>query len=77
MESTVKSRMERVMKDISNFPYDGSTTLESFHFDTLDLVALVLDLEDEFKIDIDDDVAQKFKTMGEIEAYIVKALEKK
>jgi len=77
MDSTIQSRIQRVMKDISNFPYDNTTTLESFHFDALDLVHLVLDLEDEFKIDIPDDVALKFKTMGDIDWYVNKHMDVK
>lgn len=38
--------------------------------DSLDAVELVMAIEDEFDIKVSDDVAQTFKTVGEIVKYI-------
>jgi len=38
--------------------------------DSLDAVELIMAIEDEFDITIDDEVAQSFKTVGQIVEYI-------
>ncbi|XMB71850.1 acyl carrier protein [Mycoplasmatota bacterium WC30] len=38
--------------------------------DSLDAVELIMAIEDEFDITIDDEVAQAFKTVGQIAEYI-------
>ncbi|NLM04399.1 MAG: acyl carrier protein [Clostridiales bacterium] len=43
--------------------------------DSLDAVEIVMSLEDEFDIEIEDEVAEKFKTIGDIVDYIEKELE--
>lgn len=40
--------------------------------DSLDAVTLVMDLEDEFGLKIDDESAQKLKTVGDLVNYIAK-----
>lgn len=43
---------------------------EDLGADSLDCVELVLLLEEEFKIEIPDDVADRIKTVGEVVAYL-------
>ena len=45
--------------------------------DSLDIVELVMELEEEFDIQIPDDQAEKIKTVGEAIDYIEKALKDK
>ena len=45
--------------------------------DSLDIVELVMELEEEFEITIPDEEAEKIKTVGEAIDYIMKELEKK
>ena len=45
--------------------------------DSLDIVELVMELEEEFEITIPDEEAEKIKTVGEAIDYIKKEVEKK
>jgi acyl carrier protein len=45
--------------------------------DSLDIVELVMELEEEFEITIPDDQAEKIKTVGEAIDYIERELKKK
>lgn len=46
------------------------TALESLGMDSLDMVELVQECEDEFGIEVGDDVADKWKTLGDVLDYI-------
>lgn len=73
--ATIMERFKEVLKPITDPPNEVTekTTLRSLHLDTLDLVELITDLEEEFKVEFDDDEAQRFQTVGEI----VRCLERK
>jgi acyl carrier protein len=45
--------------------------------DSLDIVELIMELEEEFEITIPDDQAEKIKTVGEAVDYIQREIEKK
>ena len=47
-----------------------SNILEDFDADSLDLVDLVMSFEDEFGIEVPDDQAENFHTVGDIVRYI-------
>ncbi len=51
--------------------------VEDMGADSLDVVELVMELEEEFEITIPDDQAEKIKTVGEAIDYIQKEIEKK
>jgi acyl carrier protein len=51
--------------------------IEDLGADSLDIVELVMELEEEFEITIPDDQAEKIKTVGEAIDYIDKELAKK
>ncbi len=51
--------------------------IEDIGADSLDIVELVMELEEEFDIQIPDDQAEKIKTVGEAIDYIEKALKEK
>ena len=50
------------------------TTLASFGIDSLDEVELILEIEEEFDIEIPDDDISQFKTFGNLCRYVENAL---
>lgn len=46
------------------------TTLEDLGADSLDVVEVIMALEDEFDIEISDEVAEKISTVGDLVEYI-------
>jgi acyl carrier protein len=55
----------------------NTSFIEDIGADSLDIVELVMELEEEFEITIPDDQAEKIKTVGEAIDYIQKEIEKK
>ncbi|VTS05963.1 acyl carrier protein [Tuwongella immobilis] len=51
--------------------------IEDIGADSLDIVELIMELEEEFDIQIPDEEAQKIKTVGEAVDYIERELNKK
>lgn len=49
---------------------NGSAFIEDLGADSLDTVELVMALEEEFNVEIPDEVAEKIKTVGDAVAYI-------
>jgi acyl carrier protein len=56
---------------------DSTSFTEDIGADSLDIVELVMELEEEFEITIPDEEAEKIKTVGEAIDYIVEELKKK
>ena len=52
----------------------GTKFIEDIGADSLDIVELVMELEEEFDIQIPDDQAEKIKTVGEAIDFIEKAI---
>jgi acyl carrier protein len=46
------------------------TTLDSLGADSLDRVEIVMNLEDHFSVEINDEMAEKLSTIGDVVAYI-------
>ena len=44
--------------------------MKDLEADSLDAVEIILGVEDEFKIEIPDDVAEKFETVGDLVSYV-------
>jgi acyl carrier protein len=83
-ERTVPSVEERVIDivcenlGVSKEQVTRSTRfIEDIGADSLDIVELVMELEEEFEITIPDDQAEKIKTVGEAIDYIERELGKK
>ncbi len=55
----------------------GTSFQEDLGADSLDIVELVMELEEEFEITIPDDQAEKIKTVGEAIDYIEREIAKK
>jgi len=51
----------------------GTSFVNDLGADSLDTVELVMELEDEFDIDIPDDAAEKIQTVGQATEFIEKA----
>src|SRR5438034_4926869 len=83
-ESIVPSVEERVIEIVcENLGVNKEQVTRSTSFtedmgaDSLDIVELVMELEEEFEITIPDDQAEKIKTVGEAIEYIERELGKK
>ena len=47
-----------------------SDIMEDFEADSLDVVALVMSIEDEFGLEVPDDQIENFRTVGDVVRYI-------
>ena len=76
--ASVKERVIEIVSEQLGFPKDQIT--EDTHFvndmgaDSLDTVELVMELEEEFDINIPDDAAEKIQTVGEAVKHIEEAI---
>ena len=75
---------QRVIDIVSeHFAYDkekitrNTTFIEDIGADSLDIVEFVMELEEEFDIQIPDDQAEKIKTVGDAIDFIDKAIAEK
>ena len=77
MASTVAERVMDIVADQLSVDRDKIKPETSFvndlGADSLDTVELVMELEDEFDIDIPDDAAEKIQTVGQAIDFIEKA----
>jgi len=77
----VEKRLKNYLQedyDIGPEEVNETTTLaEDLNFDSLDMVELVQDIEEEFDIDIADEEAEELKTFGQAVDFICKAMKKK
>jgi acyl carrier protein len=78
---SVEQRVIAIVSD--HFAYDKdkikrtTTFVDDIGADSLDIVEFVMELEEEFDIQIPDDQAEKIKTVGEAIDYIEKAIKDK
>ena len=56
--------------DIPVEEMDRDTTFESLHVDSLDMVEMVMDMEEELGIDFEMDSDAKLETIGDLADYI-------
>jgi acyl carrier protein len=79
--TTIEERVIRIVCDQLGVNKDQVTRNTSFQedigADSLDIVELVMELEEEFSITIPDEEAEKIKTVGEAIDYIQKESDKK
>ena len=72
--SDVLERVKKIVVD--NLDVDGDKVVESASFiddlgaDSLDLVELVMAFEEEFNIEIPDDVQESIRTVGDVVTHI-------
>jgi acyl carrier protein len=79
--ATIEERVIQIVCDNLGVNKEQVTRNTSFQedvgADSLDIVELVMELEEEFEITIPDEEAEKIKTVGESIDYIERELEKK
>ncbi|HND52324.1 MAG TPA: acyl carrier protein [Pirellulaceae bacterium] len=77
MASTVADRVMDIVADQLSVDREkitpGTSFVNDLGADSLDTVELVMELEDEFDIDIPDDAAEKITTVGQAIEFIEKA----
>ncbi len=79
-ESGVNDRIKQIIAQQFSVAIDDLTddrALESWNADELDNVELAMEFEDVFEINISDDEAGKFETVGGIIAFVNKKIEGK
>lgn len=64
---------EMVMLQCGEAPKAMTDTFEDLGFDSLDKIELVMDVEEEFDLVVEDDVADKMKCPADVVAYLEKA----
>lgn len=70
-------KLSSIVKDVMNTDAEltADTRLnEDLKADSLDKVSMLMRLEEEFDIEIDDDEALKFKTVGDVAQYVKDAI---
>lgn len=48
------------------------THLEDLNFDSLDMIEIAMDIEDEFRVEVPDEALEKFVTIGDIVEFLEK-----
>ncbi|MBT4594431.1 acyl carrier protein [bacterium] len=69
----IREKIVRVISEklkISADEIQDDATLEDLGADSLDVVEIVMNIEEAFNIEIGDDAAEKFKTVGDVVNYI-------
>ena len=81
MASSIEERVVEIVSENLGVSKDSITRqtrfIEDIGADSLDIVELVMELEEEFEITIPDEQAEKIKTVGEAIDYIERELGKK
>ena len=79
--SSVEQKVKQIIVEqlgVDESQVDNSASfVDDLGADSLDIVELVMELEEEFEITIPDDQAEKIKTVGEAIDYIERELQKK
>lgn len=74
MATTVSERLKKIIVDQLGVDesevVSGASFVEDLNADSLDLVELIMSLEEEFKLQISDEDAEKITTVQEAEDYI-------
>ena len=72
--ATVSERLKKIIVDQLGVDESevvpNASFVEDLNADSLDLVELIMSLEEEFKLQISDEDAEKITTVGEAEEYI-------
>lgn len=68
-QKTVAIIAELASKEVASVLPDANL-VEDLGYDSLDLVELVIDIENEFDIDVPDIAAEKWKTVADVTGYV-------
>ena len=77
IETKVREKIAEQLGVAADEVTPESSFIEDLGADSLDIVELVMELEEEFEITIPDEQAEKIKTVGEAIDYIDRELAKK
>ncbi len=80
MTDNVASQVRVLIAEQLSIPVDtlkDDVTLDSLGADSLDRVEIVMNLEDQFLIEIDDEMAEKLSTIGDVITYIERLVHNK
>lgn len=69
---TTKELVFKKLKELTKQKFTANSNIYNIGIDSLDLVELVTEVEDEYEVEISDKVLEGFKTVGDV----VKAFEK-
>lgn len=74
-QAEVYQKVEKIIKDFcgKNFEVTESLSIQDGFEDSVALMEFVLTLEDEFGVEIDDDVAEEFTTVADVVTYLIEA----
>lgn len=77
-KNTIEDRVGIVLENVVLHGYDitPQSTFEDMGLDSLDKIELMMDLEDEFRIEIPDAASPYIDTYGELIEYISRRLKK-
>ena len=73
MENNIKEIVYKKIKKLTKNKFDDKSNIYEIGIDSLDLVELVTDLEDYFKIKVSDEQLLNIKKVSDIETSIKKA----
>ncbi len=62
----IKKKVYKILEEFTSYELTDSTSLESAGFDSLDLVEISMELEEQFTIDISDSDFERLKTVQNI-----------
>lgn len=72
--SSVEERVKRVVSETLGVPYDDAhldaKLTEDLGADSLDAIEIAMEIEDEFNVDVPDEVAESLHTVGDISRYV-------
>ncbi len=74
----VFERVRQILCDQLDLPEEDITMetdiIEDLDADSLDVVDMIMTIEDDFDIEVDDEVIEEFNTIADVVAYIEKSL---
>lgn len=73
LEQDIFERVQLTLCNVQGFPVDQVTptsTFEQLELDSLDAVEMVIHLEEEFNIDIDDELVKSARSVADVINYI-------
>jgi len=65
---TIEERVRAILSATNE--HWGSISPDLTNLPSLDVIEIIFNLEEEFKLNIPDDAAQQFKTVGDVIAYL-------
>ncbi len=74
LEKVKEMISEQLGTDIDSIT-ETSTLIEDLDADSLDIVELIMAVEDEYEIEISEEVAEKMSTVGDVVEYIKENIE--